>query len=67
MDPDGNHVGFMAEEENSFTKVMMRQWARTHRSFHTHVFDKHGVEILKVCWGLHPLSGLITFNELEVS
>jgi len=47
MDPDGNHVGFMAEEENSFTKLLMRQWARTHRSFLTHVFDKDGVEVLR--------------------
>ncbi|KAF8250627.1 Scramblase-domain-containing protein [Wilcoxina mikolae CBS 423.85] len=47
MDPDGNSVGFIAEEENSFTKLLMRQWARTHRSFLTHVFDKHGVEVLR--------------------
>jgi hypothetical protein len=49
MDPAGNHIGFMAEEENSITKMVMRQWARTHRSFRTHVFDKHGVEVLRVC------------------
>ncbi|KAF8541588.1 Scramblase-domain-containing protein [Trichophaea hybrida] len=47
MDPDGNSVGFIAEEESSFTKLLMRQWARTHRSFLTHVFDKHGVEVLR--------------------
>ena len=67
MDPNGNHVGFMAEEENKFTKVLMRQWARTHRSFRTHVFDKHGVEILRVCLDLCPLCGPITPNEPEVS
>jgi hypothetical protein len=48
MDPVGNHVGFMAEEENTLAKVVMRQWARTHRSFQTYVFDKHGVEVLRV-------------------
>jgi hypothetical protein len=51
-DPAGNHVGFIAEEENSITKMVMRQWARTHRSFTTHVFDKHGVEVLRVCHSL---------------
>lgn len=49
MDPAGNHVGFMAEEENTMTKTLMRQLAKTHRSFTTHVFDKHGAAILKVC------------------
>ncbi|KAA8912442.1 Scramblase-domain-containing protein [Sphaerosporella brunnea] len=46
-DPAGNHVGFIAEEEHSITKMLMRQWARTHRPFTTHIFDKHGVEVLR--------------------
>jgi len=49
MDPNGNSVGFIVEEkESSFTQLLMRQWARTHQSFLTHVFDKHGAEVLRV-------------------
>jgi hypothetical protein len=49
MDPQGNHVGYIAEEDSGFGQLMVRQWAKTHRAFTTHVFDKHGVEVLKVC------------------
>jgi len=47
MDPNGTHIGFMAEEESGIAKIVMRQWLRTHRSFTTHIFDKHGIEVLK--------------------
>ncbi|KAI9802330.1 MAG: hypothetical protein M1833_001836 [Piccolia ochrophora] len=47
MDPQGNHLGFMAEEERGLGNVMARQWFRTHRSFTTHVFDKNQVEVLR--------------------
>lgn len=48
MDPQGNHVGFMAERELGMGNMMARQWFRTHRSFTTHVFDKHEKEVLRV-------------------
>ena len=39
MDPQGNHIGYMAVFS-------------AHRSLTTHVFDKHGKEVLRVCrWG----------------
>ncbi|KAI9740572.1 MAG: hypothetical protein M1834_005153 [Cirrosporium novae-zelandiae] len=47
MDPQGNHIGFMAEQEHGLTNLMARQWFRTHRSFTTHVFDKYGKEVLR--------------------
>ncbi|KAI5813558.1 Scramblase-domain-containing protein [Pyronema omphalodes] len=47
MDPQGNHVGYIAEEDSGFGQLMVRQWAKTHRAFTTHVFDKHGVLVLK--------------------
>ena len=49
MDPQGNHIGYMAEMELGMGKVMARQIFSTHRSFTTHVFDRHGKEVLRVC------------------
>lgn len=51
MDAQGNHIGYMAEQEKSFGNAMARQWFKTHRSFVTHVFDRHENEVLRV-W--HP-------------
>lgn len=48
MDANGNHVGYMAEQERGMGNMMARQWFRTHRSFVTHVFDKHENEVLRV-------------------
>jgi len=48
MDPQGNHIGFMAERELGMGNMMARQMFSTHRSFTTHVFDKHGKEVLRV-------------------
>lgn len=53
MDPNGNHVGFIAEEESGIAKIVARQWFRTHRAFTTHVFDKDEREVLRV---IFPLS-----------
>ncbi|KAI9829696.1 MAG: hypothetical protein M1819_006067 [Sarea resinae] len=47
MDPQGNHIGYMAERELGMGNMMARQWFHTHRSFTTHVFDKHEKEILR--------------------
>ena len=48
MDPQGNHIGYMAEMELGMGNMMARQMFSTHRSFTTHVFDKHGKEVLRV-------------------
>lgn len=48
MDPQGNHVGYMAEHDGGFGKAMGRQWFRTHRAFTTHVFDREQKEVLRV-------------------
>ncbi|CAL5871368.1 uncharacterized protein PFLUO_LOCUS5618 [Penicillium psychrofluorescens] len=47
MDAQGNHVGYMAEQEKGMGNMMARQWFRTHRSFVTHVFDRHENEVLR--------------------
>ncbi|KZF20241.1 Scramblase-domain-containing protein [Xylona heveae TC161] len=47
MDPQGNHIGYMAEQELGMGNMMARQWFRTHRSFTTHIFDKHEKEVLR--------------------
>lgn len=51
MDPQGNHIGYMAEMELGMGNMMARQMFSTHRSFTTHVFDKHGKEVLRVSHG----------------
>ena len=53
LDPQGNHIGFIAEQDNSLGRSMARQMFNTHRSFTTHVFDKNEREILRVCQILH--------------
>lgn len=47
LDAQGNHLGFMAERDLGMGNVMARQMFRTHRSFETHVFDKHEREVLR--------------------
>lgn len=47
LDPQGNHLGFIAERDLGMGNVMARQMFRTHRSFETHVFDKHEREVLR--------------------
>ena len=48
MDPKGGHIGYMAERELGMGNMMARQMFSTHRSFTTHVFDRHGKEVLRV-------------------
>jgi hypothetical protein len=48
MDPQGNHIGFIAERELGAGNMMARQMFRTHRSFTAHVFDKFEKEVLRV-------------------
>ncbi|KAI9373751.1 Scramblase-domain-containing protein [Aspergillus egyptiacus] len=47
LDAAGNHIGYMAEQEKGMGNMMARQWLRTHRSFVTHVFDRHENEVLR--------------------
>ncbi|KAJ5238973.1 hypothetical protein N7468_003592 [Penicillium chermesinum] len=47
MDAQGNHVGYIAEQEKGMGSMMARQWFHTHRSFVTHVFDRHENEVLR--------------------
>lgn len=48
MDPHGNHVGFMAEQELGMGSSLARQFLRTHRRFTAHVFDRNMKEVLRV-------------------
>jgi hypothetical protein len=48
MDAQGNHIGYLAEQEHGMGNAIARQMFRTHRSFTTHVFDKHEQEVLRV-------------------
>lgn len=61
MDPNGNHVGFIAEEESGIAKIIARQWFRTHRAFTTHVFDRDEREVLRVSLTI-PSHTSSTFN-----
>lgn len=49
MDSKGGHIGYMAERELGMGNMMARQMFSTHRSFTTHVFDRQGKEVLRVC------------------
>ena len=48
MDGQGQHIGYMAEQEFGMGNMLAKQTFRTHRSFTTHVFDKHQREVLRV-------------------
>ena len=48
LDPHGNHIGYMAEHTGGTAKAMGRQFFHTHRSFTTHIFDRHSREVLRV-------------------
>jgi hypothetical protein len=47
MDPQGNHIGYLAEQEHGIGNAVARQMLKTHRSFTTHVFDKQEKEVLR--------------------
>lgn len=50
-DAHGNVIGFLAEQEHGLGNALARQTFRTHRSFTTHVFDRHEKEVLRVSPG----------------
>lgn len=62
MDPQGNHIGYMAEMELGMGNMMARQMFSTHRSFTTHVFDKHGKEVLRVSHDLADTDLMVVDN-----
>jgi len=47
LDPNGNCVGYIAEEE-SFASTILRQLFRTHRRFNAMIMDLEGQLILKI-------------------
>ncbi|CAB4467186.1 unnamed protein product [Rhizophagus irregularis] len=47
LDPNGNHVGYIVEEE-SFASTILRQLFRTHRKFNAMIMDLDGQLILKI-------------------
>ncbi|KAI9877373.1 MAG: Phospholipid scramblase 3 [Pleopsidium flavum] len=68
MDPQGNHIGYMAEQELGMGNMMARQWFRTHRSFTTHVFDRHEKEVLRFHRPFSWISSRIrVYDPLEVA
>jgi len=48
MDANGNHVGYMAEQETGVGGMLSRSWTRSHRSFTMYVFDRDQKEVLRV-------------------
>jgi hypothetical protein len=54
LDANGNHIGYIAEQESGLGRMLARQWFRTHRSFVTHVFDREENEVLRVRFVLLP-------------
>ncbi|KAH8556854.1 Scramblase-domain-containing protein [Umbelopsis sp. PMI_123] len=47
MDPNGNYVGFIAEED-SLTSTMSRQLLRTHRKFNATIMNSEGEVVFKI-------------------
>ncbi|CRG87267.1 Phospholipid scramblase family protein C343,06c [Talaromyces islandicus] len=47
MDANGNHVGYMAEQDNGHSSAMSRIYARSNRSFTMYVFDRDQKEVLR--------------------
>ncbi|KAI8381257.1 Scramblase-domain-containing protein [Radiomyces spectabilis] len=47
MDPNGNLMGYIAEEEG-LAKALSRQFLRTHRPFNATIMDVHGNVIFKI-------------------
>ncbi|KAA8898830.1 hypothetical protein TRICI_006464 [Trichomonascus ciferrii] len=48
MDPSGEHLGYMEEEDFGITKAVLRQVYRLHRPFSVRVLDRHGYHILTI-------------------
>ncbi|EME82034.1 uncharacterized protein MYCFIDRAFT_165226 [Pseudocercospora fijiensis CIRAD86] len=48
MDGQGQTMGYIAEQDHGFGRAMARQFARTHRSFTTYIFDRNEREVLRI-------------------
>ncbi|KAG8628185.1 hypothetical protein KVT40_004058 [Elsinoe batatas] len=48
MNGRGETIGYLAEEDHGFGRAIVRQMARTHRSFTAHIFDVSGREVLRI-------------------
>lgn len=48
LSPEGEHVGYMAEEDHGILSTIQRQFLRTHRPFRSVVMDKQGVPVLYI-------------------
>lgn len=48
MDGHGQTIGYIAEQDHGIGQSFMRQIARTHRSFTTHIFDRWEREVLRI-------------------
>ncbi|PSK36746.1 hypothetical protein B9Z65_1929 [Elsinoe australis] len=48
MNGRGETIGYLAEEDHGFGRAIVRQMARTHRSFTAHVFDTNEREVLRI-------------------
>ncbi|CAK1366031.1 Phospholipid scramblase family protein [Cercospora beticola] len=48
MDGQGQTIGYIAEQDHGMGSMFKRQMFSTHRSFTTHIFDKHEREVLRI-------------------
>lgn len=48
MDIQGNHLGYMEEEDFGIVKAIMRQVYRLHRPFSVRVLDRQGQHLMTV-------------------
>jgi hypothetical protein len=48
MDSNGNHLGYMEEDDINIGKAIMRQVYRLHRPFTVRVLNRHGEHILTI-------------------
>lgn len=48
MDGQGTTLGYIAEQDHGMGRAMVRQLAKTHRSFTTHIFDTNEREVLRI-------------------
>ena len=48
MDIQGNHLGYMEEDDFGLGKVIMRQVTRLHRPFSVRVLDRQGQHVMTV-------------------
>ena len=64
LNPKGLHIGSLAEYAGGGAQAIGRQMFRTHRAFTTHVFDRRGKEVLRVCMIRCGLSSTLSANHL---